>query len=179
MVFRWLSSSPLAIPKAPTAIGVIVALKSHNFCTCNLKSLYLVIFSSSFTLMFWSPGTVCRWFCVLSSLYQWLQYLDFRVLLPYVWTAPKVFYICHFLALALVDVRTICLHIQSQICCTGISVRFVQPFSSFIGLQLGQNINWKYGWHCQLSLCRACIAGTRPGDQGHFLLYLFWVLALG
>ena len=48
MVFRWLSSSSLTVPKAPTTIGITVALTFHNFCTCNVKSWYLVIFSSSF-----------------------------------------------------------------------------------------------------------------------------------
>ena len=52
MVFRWFSSSSLTVPKALTTIGRTVALTYHNFCTCNLKSWYLVIFSSSFTLMF-------------------------------------------------------------------------------------------------------------------------------
>ena len=56
-VFRWFSSSSLNVPKAPTTIGITAALTSHNFCACNLKSWYLVVFSSSFTLMFWSPGT--------------------------------------------------------------------------------------------------------------------------
>ena len=51
MVCRWFSSSSLTFPKAPTAIGITVALRSHNFWTCNLQSWYLVIFSSSFTLM--------------------------------------------------------------------------------------------------------------------------------
>ena len=55
--FRWFSSSSLTIPKAPTIIGITIALTSHNSCNCNLKSWYLVIISSSFTLMFWSPGT--------------------------------------------------------------------------------------------------------------------------
>ena len=55
--FRWFSSSSLTIPKAPTTIGITIALTSHNSCNCNLKSWYLVIISSSFTLMFWSPGT--------------------------------------------------------------------------------------------------------------------------
>ena len=52
MVFRWFSSSSLTVPKAPTTIGITVALTSYKFCTCNLNSWYLVIFSSFFTLMF-------------------------------------------------------------------------------------------------------------------------------
>ena len=40
-----------------TTTGITEALTSHNFCTCNLKSCYLVIFSSSFALMFWFPET--------------------------------------------------------------------------------------------------------------------------
>ena len=52
MVFRWFSSSSLTVPKAPNTIGITVALTFHNFCTCNLKSWYFVIFYSSFTLMF-------------------------------------------------------------------------------------------------------------------------------
>ena len=30
----------------------------------------------------------------------------------------------------------------------------------------------------QLSLCRAYVAGTRLGDERHFLLHLFWVFVL-
>ena len=44
MVLRWFSSFSLTLPKAPTTIGITVALTSHNFCTCNLKSWYMVIF---------------------------------------------------------------------------------------------------------------------------------------
>ena len=58
MVFRWLPSSSLTVPKAPTTIDITVAWTSHNFCTCNLKSWCFVIFSSSFTLIFRSPRTV-------------------------------------------------------------------------------------------------------------------------
>ena len=42
MVFRWFSSSLLTVPKAPAAIGITLALTSHNFFTCNLKAWYLV-----------------------------------------------------------------------------------------------------------------------------------------
>ena len=52
MVFRWFSSALVTVPKAPVTIGITVALTSHNFCTCNLKSWYLVIVSGFFTLMF-------------------------------------------------------------------------------------------------------------------------------
>ena len=38
MVFRWLSSSSLTVPKAPTTIGITVALTSHYFWACNHKS---------------------------------------------------------------------------------------------------------------------------------------------
>ena len=53
-----------------------------------------------------------KWFCILFSLYQWLQYLAFDVLFPYLsgLQNPKVFYICHSPALALVHARTICLY---------------------------------------------------------------------
>ena len=44
MVLRWFSSFSLTLPKAPTTIGITVALTSHNFCTCNLKSWHMVIF---------------------------------------------------------------------------------------------------------------------------------------
>ena len=50
IVFRWFSSSSLTFPKAPTTIAITVALPFHNFCTCNLKAWYLVIFSSSLRL---------------------------------------------------------------------------------------------------------------------------------
>ena len=89
------------------------------------------------------------------------------VLFPYLFRlqSPKVFYFCNFPALALVDVKTICLHILSQISSTGASVLFFQVCRvslsclSYIGFQLGQNTNRQYGWHFQFSLCRACIAG--------------------
>ena len=68
MVFRWFSSSSLTVPKAPTTIGVTVDLTSHIFSLCNLKSWYLVIFSSSFTLMFWSPRTAMS--MILNSLFS-------------------------------------------------------------------------------------------------------------
>ena len=125
----------------------------------------------------------CPLFCILSSFYQWLQYLVFSVLFLYLFRmqSPKVFYICHFPPLVMVDARTICLHIQSQISCTGSSVLFFQVcrVSSCIGFQLGQNTNWQYGWYFQLSLYRASIVGTRPGDQSHFLFHFFQVLVLG
>ena len=52
MFFRWFSSSLLTVLKAPTVTGITVALIFRNFCTCNLKSWYLVVFSVSFTLVF-------------------------------------------------------------------------------------------------------------------------------
>ena len=57
MVFRWFSSSSQTVPKAPTTIGITLPLTSHNFCTFNLNSWYLVIFPSSF-LVFSSSGYV-------------------------------------------------------------------------------------------------------------------------
>ena len=146
-------------------------MTSHNFCTCNLKSWYLVIFFSSFTLMFWSPGTVLSMILhSLFSLSMTTHYLVFGVLFLYLFglQSPKVFYICHFPALPLVHARTICLHIS----CTGPSVLYFQVcrVSSCIGFQLGQSTNWQYGWHFQFSLCRACIAGTR---YYYFLLLFF------
>ena len=68
MVFRWFSSSLLTVLKAPTATGITVALIFRNFCTCNLKSWYLVNFSFSFTLVFWSQGTPMSW--ILHSLFS-------------------------------------------------------------------------------------------------------------
>ena len=41
MVLRRFSSSSLTVPKAPTTIGITLALTSRNRCTCNLKSWYL------------------------------------------------------------------------------------------------------------------------------------------
>ena len=118
MVFRWLWSSSLTVPKAPTTIGITVALTSHNFCTCTLKSWCFLVPSLWY---FNLQEQLCQWFCILSCLCQWLQYLDFGVIFLYLFglQSPKKFYICHFLELALVDVRTICLHIKSQISCTG------------------------------------------------------------
>ena len=45
-----------------------------------------------------------------------------------VWIAKsQIFYIPHSPALALVDARTVCLHIQFQISCTGVNVLFFFP----------------------------------------------------
>ena len=168
MVFRWFSSSSLTVLKVPTRIGITIALRSYNFCTCNLKSWYLVIFSSSLTLMFWSPGTAML--MVLHSLLSLsvttISALRCSISLS-VWIA-KSQSILHFTALPLVHARTICLHIS----CTGPSVLYFQVcrVSSCIGFQLGQSTNWQYGWHFQFSLCRACIAGTR---YYYFLLLFF------
>ena len=100
--------------------------------------------------------------------YQWLRDLDFFVLFPYLFglQSPKVFSICHFPARGLVYVRTICLHIQSQISCTGANALFLQVcrVSSSIGFQLGQKTNWQNWWYFQLFLC---IVETRPVDQYH------------
>ena len=68
MVVRWFWNFSVTVPKAPTTIGITVALTFHNFCNCNLKCWYLVVFSSSFTLMFWSPGTAMS--MILHSLFS-------------------------------------------------------------------------------------------------------------
>ena len=47
----WFSSSSLTLPKALATTDITVALIFHPFCSCNLKSWYLMIFSSSFTLI--------------------------------------------------------------------------------------------------------------------------------
>ena len=83
--FRWFSSSSLTTPKAPTTIGITVALTSHNSCNCNLKSWYLVIISSSFTLMFWSPGTAMS--MILHFLFFFIN--DYKI-----WTFIFYFRIC-------------------------------------------------------------------------------------
>ena len=132
MVFRWFSSSSLTVPKGPTTIGITVALTSHNLWTCNLKSGIWWFFLAPSLRCFDLQEQLCRWFCILSSLYQWLQYLVFGDLFLYLFglQSPKAFYICHFPPLVLVDARTICLHIQSQISCIRASVLF----SNFVGL---------------------------------------------
>ena len=110
MVFRWFPSFSLVVPKAPTAIGITVALTSPNFCTCNLNSWYLVISSSSFTLMFWSPGTARS--MILHSLFylsmttisslrcsislicfdcKVLKYFTFVIFQHYLWLMPEPF----------------------------------------------------------------------------------------
>ena len=159
MAFRWFSSSSLTVPKALTTIGITVALISHNFCTCNLKSWYLAIFSSSLTLMFWPPGTVMA--MILHSFFSLsvttISGLRCSISLS-VWIAKSqsILYL-PFPALALVDAGPICLHIQPQILCTRASALFFQVcrVSSCIGFHLGQNTNWQYGWLFQLFLCRA------------------------
>ena len=177
MVFRWFSSSSLIVPKAPTTIGLTVALTSQNFWTCNLKSWYLVIFSSSFTLMFWSPRTA------MSMILHSLFYLSMTTISGFRCSISLPFWIAMSQSILHLSFSTTgfgwcenhsCLHIQSEISYIGASVLFFQvcSVSSCIYFQLGQNTNCQYGWHFQLSLCRACIAGTHPGDQCHFLLHL-------
>ena len=140
--------------------------------TCNLKSSYVVIFLVSSLWCFDLQEQLCRWFCILSSLYEWLQYLTLGVLFPYLsgFQCPKVFYFCHSPAAALVGPRKIYLHIQFQITCTGASALLPQVFcvSSGIDLQLRQNTNWEHDWHFRLSPCRVCIEEIGPGDQFHF-----------
>ena len=177
MVFRWFSSSSLIIPKAPTTIGITVALRSHHFWTCNLKFCYLMIFSSSFTLMFWSPRTA------MSMILHSLFYLSMTTISGFRCSISLPFWIAMSQSILHLSFSTTgfgwcenhsCLHIQSEISYIGASVLFFQvcSVSSCICFQLGQNTNCQYGWHFQLSLCRACIAGTHPGDQCHFLLHL-------
>ena len=124
MVFRWLSISSLTAPKAPTVAGIIKVLTLHNYCTKNLKFWYLEIFSSYFTLMFWYSGTTML--MILDFLFPLskLQCLAFGVLFLYLFglQSPKVFHISYSPALALVDVRTISLHIQFPISCIGARV---------------------------------------------------------
>ena len=156
MVFRWFSSSSLTVLKVPTRIGITIALRSYNFCTSNLKFWYLVIFSSSFKLMFWSPGTAML--MVLHSLLSLslttISGLRCSISLS-VWIAKP---------------QSI-LHLSFSSAASGSCENHLSSHaSSCIGFQLGQSTNWQYGWHFQFSLCRACIAGTR---YYYFLLLLF------
>ena len=153
-------------------------MTSHNFCTCNPKSWYLVIFSSSFPVMFWSPGTAIS--VILHSLFSLpittISGLRCSIYL-FVWIAKSQSILhlsfsstgsgwCenHMSSHSISNFlqRSQCTFF-SQVCCV----------SSCIPFELGQNKNWQYGRHFQLSLCRVCIAGTRPGHQCHFLLHLF------
>ena len=68
MAFQLFSSSSLTVPKAPMRTGINVTLTFHNLYSCNLKPWYLVIFSSYFALIFWSPGTAML--MILHSLFS-------------------------------------------------------------------------------------------------------------
>ena len=57
IVLQCFSRLSLIVPRAPTKLGITVALKFHSFCSCNLKSLHCLIFSNSFVLVLWSPDT--------------------------------------------------------------------------------------------------------------------------
>ena len=148
MVFNWFSSSSLTVPNAPTTTGITIVLTAHNFCTCNLKSLYLVIFPSFFTFMFWYLRTVML--IILHSLFSLSMATISGLRCSYLsgLRSPKVFYICQSAVLALVKVRTICLHIQSQIFCTGASVLFSKFLVSLNVLvsSLNRTRNRQYGW---------------------------------
>ena len=180
MVFRLLSTSQLTVPKAPTTVGLTVTLTSQNICTCNLKPWNLAISSSSFTLIFWSPRIAML--MTLNSLFS-LSVTTISILRSSFslsdWI-PKSRSILHLLFSSTgsgwcknhFSSHSISNFLQESHCF------FLQVcrVSSCIGFQLGQNPNWKYRWHFELSLCRACIKGTRPGDQCHFSLHLFCVL---
>ena len=166
MLFWWLSSSSLTIIKAQTRTGITVALTFHNFYSFNLKFWYLVIFSSYFTLIFWSPGTAMS--MILHSLFSSS-------------TMPGIsLSVCIAKSQSILDFSSSCndsdwceyhcLYIQFQISCTVASALFSQVccISSCIGFQLEQNTNWQNGRHFQLLPCRVSIEWTRPGDQCHF-----------
>ena len=180
MVFRLFSSSQLTVPKASTTVGITVTMTSQNICTCNLNSWYLTIFSSHFTLIFWSPRIAML--MILHSLFS-LSMTAISIL----WSS---FSLSDWIPKSRSILRLLLSSTGSGWCKDNLSLHSISNFlqksqcfifqvcrvSSCIGFQLGQNTNWKYGWHFQLSFCRACIKGTRPGDQCHFLLHLFCVL---
>ena len=57
VVLKCFSRLSLIVSRAPTKLGIIVALKFHSFCSWNLKSLHCLIFSNSFVLVLWSSDT--------------------------------------------------------------------------------------------------------------------------
>ena len=178
IVFRWFSSSSLTVPKVPTTIGIIVALTSHNFCACNLKSLYLVIFFSSFTLMFWSQGTAMSILLHSPFSLSMTTILTFGVLVPNLsgLQSPKVFYICHYgwcekhlspHSISNFLHRSQCAFLSSSLCL------FLYWFPPRTKHELTI-------WVTLLTFSfQSLYTGTHSAYQWRFLLHLFWMLVLG
>ena len=131
MAFRWFSSSSLTVStKAPITTGITVVLTAPVIASPGILVLVILVPVQVPSIMFWSPGTA-----ILMILQSLLSLLITTISSPQssislsVWIAKsQIFYIPHSPALALVDARTVCLHIQFQISCTGVNVLF---FSSF------------------------------------------------
>ena len=92
---------------------------------------------------------LCWRFCILSSIYQWLQYMAFAVLFPFVpeLQSLKVFYICHSPNTGSGGCENhLSLHSISNFLnrsqCTFFHVCLV---SYCIGITLAQNTNSQYG----------------------------------
>ena len=175
MAFRWFSSSSLTVStKALITTGITVVLTAPIIASPGI--LVLVIFQVP-SIMFWSPGTA-----ILMILQSLLSLLITTISSPQssislsVWIAKsQIYYISHSAALALVDARTVCLHIQFQISCTGVNVLFflqLCSFSSCIDFQIGRNTKWKHGWHFHFSPCRACIRGNTSWWSIQFFMYV-------
>ena len=82
--FRWFSSSSLTIHKAPTTIGITVALTSHNSCNCNLSPGIWWLFLVPSLWCFGLQEQLCRWFCIFSFFIN-----DYEI-----WTFLFYFLIC-------------------------------------------------------------------------------------
>ena len=102
--------------------GISVALTFHSLCTCNLKSLYFVIFSNSFALILLSSDTTMSIMLhsFFFSLCQLSQCQVFRTLFQHLLVLQNstVFCISCFPAPVLDDENMTSLHNLFEISCT-------------------------------------------------------------
>ena len=106
-------SNPLVtVPNAPITIGVIVTCMFHSFFNSLARSMYLSVFSHSFSFIQWSAGTA------KSTVLQVLIFLKLLLGLVFwprlgdscVCQSPKGVYACYFLGQMLGRAYTICLY---------------------------------------------------------------------
>ena len=93
----------VTVPKAPITNGIIVTFMFHSFFNSLARSMYLSLFSHSFSFILWSAGTA------KSTIWQvfmiWSSGRD-----PFLCQSPIGVYVCHFLGQVLGCAYTICWH---------------------------------------------------------------------
>ena len=70
---RPLNNPLVTVPKAPITIGIIITSMFHSFFNSLVRSMYLSLFSHSFSFILWSTGT-SRQFCRFSFIFFFVDY---------------------------------------------------------------------------------------------------------